>query len=63
MLVMRTMNPPPVGVNRGTMTIERMNELVMRYGVPSRHISRILTVSEYVSTLGTLKIGVCKESF
>lgn len=24
-------DPPPIGVNRGTMTTERMNELVMRY--------------------------------
>lgn len=55
--------PPLVRVNRGTMTTERMNELVMRYKVPSRYIFKIPTTSKYVSILGPLEISVCKKSF
>lgn len=53
----------PVRVNRGIMAIKRMNELLMRYGVPSRYVCRLPTTGEYVSILGTLEIGVCEESF
>lgn len=54
---------PPVGVNRGTMTTQRMNELVIRYRVPLGYVCRIWTVSEYVSRPGPLEIRVCEESF
>lgn len=49
---------PPVRVNRGIMTIERMNELLLRYRVPSDYIYRMSIASEYVFTSGRLEIGV-----
>lgn len=45
------------------MTVEKMNELVLRYRVPASCICKIPTVSKYVSTLSPLKISVYKESF
>lgn len=54
---------PLIGVNRGIKTVERISELLSRYGVPSEYVYRISITNEYVSTLGLLKIGVCEESF
>lgn len=52
-----------IGVNRGSMTIKRMDELMSRYGMPPSYICRVPTISEYVSILGLLEIGMCEETF
>lgn len=56
-------DPPPIRVNNGSMTIKRMDELVLRYGMPPNYIYKVPTISEYVSTPGSLEIGMCKDTF
>lgn len=55
-------DPPLIRVNRDTITIEKMDELVSNYEVPSGYVCKIPTISEYVSTLSLPKIGVYKKS-
>lgn len=52
-----------IGILQGTISIERMSELVLRYKVSPGYIYRIPTDDEYVSTLGHLEVGVCDKSF
>lgn len=54
---------PPIGVNKGSMTVKRMNELVSRYDKPLGYVSRVSTISEYMSTLSPFEINVCKKTF
>lgn len=56
-------DPPPIEVNRGSITVEKMEELVLRYGIPPSYVCIVPTISEYVPMPGSLKIGVCKETF
>lgn len=56
-------DPLPIGVNRGSMPIEKMEELVSRHSMPFSYVYKVLTISEYVSTSGSQEIGVCKETF
>lgn len=45
-------NPPLIRVSEGTMTIEKISELMSKYKVPSDYICKIPAISEYVSTPG-----------
>lgn len=54
---------PFIRVNRGSVTIKRMDELVSRYGVSFNYICRVPTISKYVSMLGLFEIGVREETF
>lgn len=58
-----TSDPPSIKVKQGNMNAERIEELVLRYGVPSNYICRIPSIDEYGSMPGPLEIGMCEEIF
>lgn len=51
-------DPRLIEVNKGTITVEKMSELVSKYEVPSSYIYKIPIANEYVSTSGPLEITV-----
>lgn len=56
-------DPPPITFNRGSIIVERMDELVLRYSVPSNYVCRVPTINKYISTRGSLEISVYEETF
>lgn len=45
------------------MSLEKMGELVLRYGVPFGYICKVFNDDEYISTPCLLYISMCDESF
>lgn len=56
-------DPPPIGVNRDIIIIKKITEIVLRYGMHSGYVYKIPTINKCISTLSSLEIGACKESF
>lgn len=54
----RDNDSPLIRVNRCPITVKKMDELVLKYRVPSGHVYKIPTINKYVSTFGPLKIRV-----
>lgn len=56
-------DPPYIGNNWGSMTIDRMNDLVSRYGVSPSYICRVPSISEYMFMPSFSEIGMYEETF
>lgn len=56
-------DPPTVSIPRGIISIQRMHDLVSRYGISLSYMYRIPSDGKYISVPGPLKFSICDESF
>lgn len=54
---------PIIGIPWGTISLDGMSELMLRYKVPPNYIYRISGDDEYVLRASPLEVVICEESF